>query len=96
MTEYSCPSCGTKLHISLDEYNDDDSEFVRKKILAFVLGHEPYKGSIVKDGEKRFRFHLQTYDSPDVDIWISGVAEYSLDYGYPHFKVEFDKKEAIR
>jgi len=96
MTEYCCPTCGTKLYIELSKDNDDDSEFVREKILQFVLGNEPYKGSIIREGKDMFRFHLQTYDSPDGDIWIYGTAKYSLNYGIPRFEISFDDKKMIR
>ena len=83
---YTCPTCGTELRVSLDAVESDE-EFVRQKILGFLAGHNPSKGSISPDGENIYQFHLQTYDSPEGDVWIQGRAEYSLRYGTPRFKV---------
>lgn len=75
-----CPFCGVEFDVSVrfEPAINEDEQYILRKIVRAACGEQPYKGYVRPvDGEPwTFEFYLQTYDSPELDIWAKGKARW--------------------
>lgn len=85
--EIRCPVCYSSLNIHAQlntDFSYTNENMVKNAIIRYMIsGKQDYKNHVERlqiqelkeDQQYQWKFHIQTYDSPEGDEWISGVAE---------------------
>jgi len=73
-----CPCCGTLFRVEVNAettYTEDEND-IFDSLKGWLKGYKPYKDRFEKIEDFKYKFHIQTYDSPEGDIWVHGIVRW--------------------
>lgn len=92
-----CPCCGVRfgLEVTIKDnfyYNCyGETQHIVNSFFNWLKGREPRKGWFKKNDNNEFEFSQQIYDSPEGDIWATGIIEWIPGYSLDFKEVKFSE-----
>lgn len=88
-----CPHCSGNFELqvtSKSAYNRDE-KYVIKSFFEYLKGIMPLDGYFEKLNYHEYKFYIQVEGSPDGDVWMRGIIEWT-----PGIKLEVKNSEYTR